>query len=250
MVDRDTKLIRRIDAILAADTGAWGIPVWTRWWLLLLPLVATVALVAAAPHPRLYHFLIDEDHIVEWSQFFAILAAGVTFGLAGRQAWRSGRRTLAIFFALVAVGAFVVAGEEISWGQRILGLKTPDALTVINQQGETNVHNISGVQRIFNMGELLVGLYGFLVPILFAFRVVPARLAARVDRLIVPPIALASLFFLPFAYRIVRATVLPTAGERITEFGELPELTLYLGILITGVLIARSLRRRPDSARG
>ena len=49
MVDRDTKLIRRIDAILAADTGAWGIPVRTRWWLLLLPLVATVALVAAAP---------------------------------------------------------------------------------------------------------------------------------------------------------------------------------------------------------
>ena len=35
------------------------------------------------------------------------------------------------------------------------------------------------------------------------------------------------------------------AGERITEFGELPELTLYLGILITGIVILRAVSRRP-----
>ncbi|MDP1624708.1 MAG: hypothetical protein Q8L64_02955 [bacterium] len=33
-------------------------------------------------------------------------------------------------------------GEEISWGQRIFGLQTPDALAKINSQGEITVHNI------------------------------------------------------------------------------------------------------------
>ena len=40
--------------------------------------------------------------------------------------------------------AFVFgAGEEISWGQRILGFATPDFLLNLNTQGEFNVHNIN-----------------------------------------------------------------------------------------------------------
>ena len=32
-------------------------------------------------------------------------------------------------------------GEEISWGQRIFGFETPDAIAEGNIQGETNIHN-------------------------------------------------------------------------------------------------------------
>ncbi len=35
-----------------------------------------------------------------------------------------------------------VAGEEISWGQRLIGFATPDALMDINAQEEFNLHNI------------------------------------------------------------------------------------------------------------
>ena len=111
-----------------------------------------------------------------------------------------------------------------------------------------NIHNISSLQRVFNLGEMLVGLYGFAVPLLWASRTVRDRLRLdrlRLDPLLIPPLCLATLFFLPFAYRALRATFLPEAGERITEFGELPELTLYLGILITGVVTLRAMSRRP-----
>ena len=242
MSDLAPRRARQVARVMRDDAAEWRIPKGAIPWLLGLPLVAVVLLALAVPHPNLYHFLIDEDHVVEWTQFFAILAASVVFALAGREAFRIGRRPLGILFAIVALGAFAVAGEEISWGQRLLGLATPDALKNINHQGETNIHNISGLQSVFNLGELLVGLDGLAVPILWAIPQIRARIA-RVDRLLVPPLCLATLFLLPVAYRAYRAIVLPEAGERITEFGELPELTLYLAILITGFVIWRALRR-------
>src|SRR5258705_7257466 len=217
----------RLDRAIVADAAAWGIPAVVARLLLILPLVAAVGLVLTVPHPRLYHVLIDEDHVVEWSQFVAILAASVVFALAARRARQAGRRGLAILFILVAAGAFVVAGEEISWGQRILGLETPEALKDINHQGEANIHNIMSLQRVFNLGELLVGLYGFAIPLLWASRAVRDRLRLdriRLDPLLIPPLCLGVLFLLPFAYRAFRAVLLPVSGVRSTELGELPEL--------------------------
>ena len=248
-MERVLERVRRIARIVQVDAAAWGIPRWAPGWLLALPIVATVGLALAAPHPRLYHFLVDEDHVIEWSQFVAILCAAGVFAVAGRRAYRGERRGLAIIFALVTVGSLVVAGEEISWGQRILGFGTPDALDTINHQGEANVHNISGVQRLFNLGELFAGLYGVVVPLLYAASSIRQRLAGRLDRLLVPPLCLGALFLLPFAYRAIRAVFILDAGERITEFGELPELTLYMGILITGVVIARRLGSSESATR-
>ncbi|HEU4571347.1 MAG TPA: hypothetical protein VFR93_01570 [Candidatus Limnocylindrales bacterium] len=240
-------LLGSIDATIAADTHEWALPAWSRWPLLVLPIVAAGAVGLAAPHPRLYEALMSEDRIVEWLQFVTILLASGVFALVARAAWRGDRRGLAALFALVAAAAFVVAGEEISWGQRILGLETPEVLDRINHQGETNIHNIPLIQRMFNIGELLAGVYGFAIPILWWIPSIRARLAGRLDRLVVPPLALATLFFLPFAYRAFRALFLPEAGERITQYGELPELTLYLGTLIMGVALLGVLRRRASA---
>src|SRR5439155_11526423 len=160
----------RLDRAVVVDAADWGIPPLVARLLLILPLIAVVALILTVPHPNLYHFLIDEDHVIEWSQFLAILAASVAFALVAWRTLRAGRRGLGLLFILVAAGAFVVAGEEISWGQRFLGFVTPDALKDINHQGESNIHNISSLQRVFNLGEMLVGLYGFAVPLLWASR--------------------------------------------------------------------------------
>jgi hypothetical protein len=243
--------LARIDRAIVVDAATWAIPALAAWLLLILPLLAVVGLVLTVPHPRLYHFLVDEDHVFEWSQFLAIVTASIAFALTARRTLQLGRRGLAVLFLLVAVGAFVVAGEEISWGQRIFGFLTPDALKDVNHQGEANVHNISTLQPVFNLGELFVGLYGFAVPLLWANHTVRNVLLDRLrpDPLLIPPLCLGTLFFLPFAYRAVRAVFLPTAGERITEFGELPELTLYIGILIVGLVIFRAQRRRVAAQR-
>ena len=60
--------------------------------------------------------------------------------------------------AALAVGMAVVAGEEIGWGQRLLGYATPDFLSQ-DSQGEANVHSLRGVGRLLreaNRGLLLL----------------------------------------------------------------------------------------------
>ena len=42
-----------------------------------------------------------------------------------------------------AIAFFWASGEEISWGQHMLGTETPDWLAKINGQNETNLHNIN-----------------------------------------------------------------------------------------------------------
>jgi len=56
-------------------------------------------------------------------------------------------------FLLLAIFCFMACGEEISWGQRIFGLETPEVLTKINQQNEINLHNIYFFQGRNTTGE-------------------------------------------------------------------------------------------------
>lgn len=49
-----------------------------------------------------------------------------------------------VFLLLLALVFFFGFGEEISWGQRIFGVQTPEPLREINEQSELNIHNLSG----------------------------------------------------------------------------------------------------------
>ena len=54
-----------------------------------------------------------------------------------------------IFFLLLALLFIVLCGEEISWGQRILGFDTPQHIKDRNMQEEFNFHNLD----IFNLTD-------------------------------------------------------------------------------------------------
>ena len=47
----------------------------------------------------------------------------------------------AIFWLLIAIFCFLIAGEEISWGERLTGVGI-NAISNLNVQGETNFHNL------------------------------------------------------------------------------------------------------------
>lgn len=55
-----------------------------------------------------------------------------------------------VALGILALGAFLFMGEEISWGQHFFGFSTPEKMMEINRQHETNIHNINGtVEFIF-----------------------------------------------------------------------------------------------------
>ena len=95
---------------------------------------------------------IPEDHYFELVGALALFATSLLF-LAGF--WRA-RKALdrswvslakQLIYLGLAVLFFFGAGEEISWGQRILGFETPAALNQVNKQEEFNLHNLSVLEN-------------------------------------------------------------------------------------------------------
>jgi hypothetical protein len=90
--------------------------------------------------------LASEDDVIEWMTtlffFTASVAWFISFVLSksDRKLFGYNVKYNIFFLGLSFVFLFGV-GEEISWGQRILGLETPDALKE-NMQGELNLHNM------------------------------------------------------------------------------------------------------------
>ena len=83
-----------------------------------------------------YHFTLDipfEDNFLEWGTFaFAIMASIVFFirGVLGSQ-----------FAYLCCIAFFLFAMEEISWGQRVFLIESPELFLRHNAQQEINLHN-------------------------------------------------------------------------------------------------------------
>ena len=92
--------------------------------------------------------LIPEDHYFEIVGASSLLATSLLFLTGFRLARKnSDQNRVSIFKQLIYLGLAVVfffgAGEEISWGQRILGFETPESVTQVNRQEEFNLHNLS-----------------------------------------------------------------------------------------------------------
>ncbi len=92
----------------------------------------------------LFQSLHREDGPVEYFGFLFLFLTSVTLlrtFYQQREKTRMSTIALLLLFGAGVVFLFA-AGEEISWGQRILGFKTPESLEQINDQNEFNLHNI------------------------------------------------------------------------------------------------------------
>lgn len=103
--------------------------------------------------PALLHRLLEEDGPAEWATFAAFTLAGGLYALAARRSAEAWPRLVAV---VLAVFSFFVAGEEISWGQRLLGFRPPEVFLEHNFQQETNVHNF--LKKILDTRFIVAGL--------------------------------------------------------------------------------------------
>jgi len=94
-------------------------------------------IVMAIKFPIAYIWATYEDLFGEWLQFWFFVTAMI---FSARLALAPSRYRL--FFGILALSCFYVAMEEISWGQRILELQTPDFFRKHNIQKEINIHNL------------------------------------------------------------------------------------------------------------
>lgn len=120
-----------------------------------------VAGVALAYSPALFLSrpalieLTSEDHVIEnLAPYFWFVGAAfffvtfVKYKAPSRFLYLKSERNL--YLLLLSLVCVLGGGEEISWGQRVFGLRTPAVVESHNVQGELNIHNLeilNGVDR-------------------------------------------------------------------------------------------------------
>ncbi len=160
------------------------------------------------------------------------ITAGV-FLLAGIALFAAALAERRIFprcaYVIGGVALTFFGGEEISWGQRIIGFETPGFLASLNNQEEFNIHNLQVVERNFLRAIKLKEIFSALG------MVACVAFFCRKDRIFgvpAPPILLTLAFLVITSYILAREAPDFSAGFlRLT-------LTWHRGLLLLLLLFA------------
>ncbi len=159
------------------------------WWLLMTDYLTFVD-------------VLREDYLVEYLQFFLFLISAVfSFKLFKYFKSENKNKINAIIFLILSIGLFFIAGDEISWGQRLLGIETPEQVQEVNKQNEFTVHNLQYFQdSVLHLSYKVVGLYGA-----FSYLIVKYILPKKYNKLTLftPKPYLFFCFFSVFAYYFI-----------------------------------------------
>ena len=116
---------------------------------------------------KLFEQFTYEDGIIEYLTLLGLLG-GIYLSLHRIiKLWKYKNWRFLLINALLALFLFFVAGEEISWGQRIFSVETPEFFQKNNAQNETNLHNlvVGGVKinKLIFTYMLIAGLGAYLL---------------------------------------------------------------------------------------
>ncbi len=220
------------------DNAEWGLSRRTAVLIFLVPFALAVVAVVLIPFRPAFAVLANEDGIAEWGQWLFLVALIVIYGRLAVALWRQRQRPLALLYAVAMVAVIFTAGEEISWGQRIFHWITPGALEDINNQGETNIHNIGPILKIFNIVIMAVAFVAAALPVV-RWTAWKDRARSIAGYALIPPAVLIPAFGMEFAYRAIRYLFLPAPRYTLTKLSEIAELSMYFALFVFGVLAWR-----------
>lgn len=214
-----------------------------------IPLVGTALLgvVYLVSRPA-YYTILREDYPVEWLQFWMLLLSGLLAVATVGYAVRRREPMVAAVLLVVAVGTFFLAGEEISWGQRVFAFITPAELAAVNLQQELNVHNVTAsgwrLQDLFKAVSFVIAVVG--LALAFLTDGPRPRLRARLWTLLAVPRYTATGYATMVVFWIAYVT---TGLNPVIRFQEWAEACLYLSVAATLVAIHLRMRRRGVQAQ-
>jgi hypothetical protein len=184
----------------------------------------------------LFYRLRDEDYIIEYAQFFAFLAASFLAIITAKIAYNK-HKLLALFSVFLGLGLLFIAGEEISWGQRIIGFEAPQFVQDINYQNELTIHNIEPIHRATNKYcfGCFIGVWG-----VFGFYMVnKLKFIPKKTRSYLTPLPYLVLYFLitgvhalMFEYSGWYYEIATAAKTGVHRWQEIAELYMAIGFLM------------------
>lgn len=128
--------------------------------LLLVSVILIAGFILLYTNLDLFLSYVREDGVVEWLTVAGLLMG--CFVCVSRFIKLWGKRSFWFLAVTLILGIilFFGAGEEISWGQRMLGIKSSEFFEKNNAQHETNFHNliVDGVKLNKLIFSLLLGI--------------------------------------------------------------------------------------------
>jgi hypothetical protein len=124
-------------------------------------------------HYNLADFLINSENGLVELGTVVILFPAIIYGICCIKLRKLiPNKLFLIWIILLTASSVYFAGEEISWGQQLFNWHTPDTFKEINDQHETNIHNISSWfdQKPRLALELWVVIGGIFAPVFFKLK--------------------------------------------------------------------------------
>lgn len=189
--------------------------------LVLLAALSYAGLVALSHPERLV--ITNEDGVVELLGALGfVLTAGLML-LGFSRARRAGEsRVKQSIYVTMSIVFLFAAGEELSWGQHLLGWRTPEALVEANRQDETNIHNLEVLGELdeYRLFTLLWFPFVLLVPLLASVSSAARRFLTRYIPLVSWPLGLVFV-----VNDVLSAAVGRLFAEGTAEVGPLYDVT-------------------------
>ena len=217
-------------AVLARNARSWRS---LHRVLFAIPLAGLAAVIAYklqfGVRDAKYLWSIREDGPVEYATAIVYFLATAIMVAAFA---RAPDRGAAIGLGLLGAATLFVGLSEISFGQRIFGIKTPEAYASMNTQGEITIHNIKGVQ---------IFVYRYIPLMMFAYVLFSRPLVAWLENsrlgrnLPAGALSLAAIpwyaipYFLPMAIYALKSHFI---ADYVWQDQEPSELALSIGFLI------------------
>ena len=124
--------------------------------IVLISIVFLIKIVSGIDDP-FYKNLTNEDGVIENATVLVYLFSFI-FSLLIAKQFKS-KKILFSLFLILGIGFFIIAFEEISWGQRILDFENPDWFPK-NIQKETSIHNLKVFQDYRATSYIVVAFIG------------------------------------------------------------------------------------------
>ncbi len=142
----------------------------------ILVVVSTLVLlfgmaIYAMVDPQGFTQQMDKDHSSALFEHLTVLVLipGIICGLFASWRYRAllPNQFLTCWVIMWSLACIYFAGEEASWGQWYFGWETPQFVGELNDQGETNLHNMSSWldQKPRALVEIFILFFGFVYPL-------------------------------------------------------------------------------------
>jgi hypothetical protein len=216
--------------LLMSRNVSWWKQNWQKICFYGLPTLFLILLTVRLWSFEYFKNMVRDDNLIEWIQFGTVLSTSF-FAILTSLALNKRKSLLSLLFFLFALCTFFIAGEEISWGQRIIGFETPPILAEQNLQKETTIHNLAIFREPTWTAYFVLSILGS-----FSWGIIllsPKHLR-NIMKFFIPPWFASIYFIFAFFYYLI-ASPFPFISTYYTEWSEIAELMLYLGILFTMV---------------